>query len=459
MPASYNTDPSSYRDPSGFIFQKDGILYRQVNLSFREDFDHFIKRGCYDKLKEQGLIIGHKTLAENITGSPDHYQTLQPEPIPFISYPYEWSFDMLKDAALLTLRLVREALNYEMILKDATPYNIQYREGKMVFIDTLSFAKYNPEEPWIAYRQFCECFLSPLLLMHYSGQPLQQMLLAWPEGIPIAVTRSLLPRRTRWSIHIYLHIHLHAKLSRKKDEPANSKALFSKKKLLNLLMSLEIAIGKCKAPSQPTAWSDYYSDASGRDDYLEQKNRIISEWLKKMNGIQSAIDMGANRGEFSKLVADRKIPVLATDLDQSSINQLYLDIKSKKERFIQPLVLDISNPSPAMGLQNAERTSFTDRAHFDLVMALAIVHHLAIGKNIPLVRIADIFQQIGKQLIIEFVPKEDEKVKQMLSVKKDIYPGYTETEFEKAFRTYFTIDSKDPIPGSGRTLYLMTKHV
>ncbi len=458
MPSSYNTHPSSYRDPSGFVFQQSGIIYRQVNQSFREDFDHFIKSGCYEKLKEQGLLISHETLSTNLTGSIEYYQTLKPAPIPFISYPYEWSFDMLKDAALLTLRLAREALAYEVILKDATPYNIQWLGGKLVFIDTLSFAKYKPEEPWIAYRQFCECFLSPLLLMHYSGQPLQQLMLAWPEGIPLPVTRSLLPKRTRWSLHIYLHIHLNARLSQKKDTSPPGKPVFSKKKLLNLLMSLEILVNKCKAPGNPTAWSDYYAEAADRDDYLEQKTKIISGWLRKLQGIKTAIDLGANRGEFSKLLADMKVPVLAADFDQSSINQLYNQIKANKQSFIQPLILDISNPSPAIGLNNAERVSFMERAQPDLVMALALLHHLAIGKNIPLDAIARIFQQAGKQLIIEFVPKEDEKVKHMLSFKKDIYPDYSEAGFEKAFSVYFNIDSKEQIPGSGRTLYLMTKH-
>src|ERR1044071_3227438 len=181
MSSTITPHPSSYRDPSGFVFQKDGVLYRQVNISFKDHFDHFIQSGCYKHLTEKGLLIPHEQISENLSGSKDYYTTLKPEEIGFISYPYEWSFDMLKDAALLTLKLVKECLGFNVMLKDATPYNIQWHKGKLVFIDTLSFEKYT-ETPWIAYRQFCECFLGPLLLMHYSKKHLHPLQLAWPDG-------------------------------------------------------------------------------------------------------------------------------------------------------------------------------------------------------------------------------------------------------------------------------------
>jgi len=172
--------PSSYRDPSGFIFEKNDVLYRQVNTTFKEHFDHFIQSGCYDQLVKKDLLIKHENIEENITGSAGYYKTIRPERIEFISYPYEWSFDMLKEAALLTLQLIKEGLQYGMILKDATPYNIQWHKGKFIFMDTLSFEKY-AELPWIAYRQFCESFLGPLLIMHYSKKQLPQLMLAWPD--------------------------------------------------------------------------------------------------------------------------------------------------------------------------------------------------------------------------------------------------------------------------------------
>jgi hypothetical protein len=458
--------PSSFRDPSGFIFarqsadsfgEKKKILYRQVNKVFKEHFDFFISSGFYDKLVNQQLLIPHEMINENLTDSNEWYATLKPERIEFISYPWEWSFDMLKDAALLTLRLAKEAVASGMVLKDASPYNIQWHKGKLIFIDTLSFEKYDPDEPWIAYRQFCESFLAPLLLMHYSKNSLQQLYLAYPEGIPLAITKSLLPWRSKLSFHTCLHIHLHESVAKRKNNKTASKAKFSRQKFLNLISSLEILITKLKLPLRSTTWTSYYGEASQRNDYIGQKKKIIVQWLDKLHGIKTAADLGANDGEFSKLLAAKNIQTIAGDIDPYCINRLYDHIKTSSEKNIQPLVIDLSNPSPAMGVNNDERTSFISRLHVDLALSLALIHHLSIGKNIPFEMIADFFQKISSSLIIEFVPKQDQKVQLMLENKKDIYINYTEDNFERAFGKYFSVMNKELIPGSGRTLYLMTK--
>ena len=458
MLQSYHQHPSSYRDPSGFIFEKETVLYRQVNKIFKENFDFFISSGCYDNLVKKGLLIPHEIINENLTGNDDYYKTVRPEAVPFISYSYEWSFDMLKDAALLTLQLVKEAVSYGLILKDATPYNIQWHKGKLIFIDSLSFERYNEQEPWVAYRQFCECFLSPLLLMYYSKQSLQQLQLAYPEGIPLAITKSLLPRRSRFSLYTYLHIHLHANVSAK-NKPNNSKiAAFSKQKLLNLISSLESLISTLKLTGQKTTWSEYYNEASQRDNYLEQKKQLIAQWAASLSPIKTAIDVGANDGVFSKLLSELNIYTLAADFDPVCINNLYTEIKETKKQNLQPVVIDLSNPSPAIGINNTERQSFISRAKVDLVLALAVIHHLAIGKNIPLDKIASLFYQSGNYLLIEFVPKEDEKVQLMLTNKKDIYNNYTIEKFEMVFEKYFSIQNKQPVGNSGRTLYLMKRN-
>ncbi len=455
MSTSFTQHSSSYRDPSGFIFTKNNIIYRQVNRVFKEHFDLFFSSGCYEKLVKQQLLIPHEKLNENLIGSNDWYTTLKPEQIEFISHPWEWSFDMLKDAALLTLRITQEAVSSGMILKDATPYNVQWHKGKLIFIDTLSFEKYNPEEPWIAYRQFCENFLAPLLLMHYRKQPLQQLSLAWPEGIPLSIAKSLLPWRSKLSLHTYLHIHLHASLSQRKKDKANSAKAFSKRKMLNLITSLEILIKKLNLPDQPSTWSEYYDEASQRSNYLEQKKKIISQWLDEIPGIRTAADLGANEGEFSRIMSEKGIKTTAIDFDPNCINRLYNKIKSSGEKNIQPLVADLSNPSPAVGFNNNERSSLISRFPVDLSLALALIHHLAIGKNIPLHMIAYFLKNISNALIIEFVPKTDEKVQMMLSGKKDIYASYTQKNFEEAFRQCFRIDRIQPIADSGRILYLM----
>lgn len=458
MPANFIRHPSSYRDPSGFIFSKDGTLYRQVNKIFSEHFDFFVHSGLYEKLVKAGKLIPHENISDNLTGDDQWYATLKPEPISFISYPYEWSFSMLKDAALLTLDLLKEALQSGLILKDATPYNIQCHNGKLIFIDSLSFEKYNEQMPWIAYRQFCETFLSPLLLAHYSRMPMQEMLLAYSDGIPLAVTQSLLPWRTKFSIHTYLHIHLHAKYSLKKSlHQPERKPSFSKQKLLNLVASLESLIMKLKLPESKSTWSAYYDEASQRNDYLEQKQKIIQHWLEKINPLATAADLGANKGEFSKLLASRNIKTIAADFDANCINSLYNDIKKNNEKNILPLIIDLSKPSPAIGVNNEERDSFISRTKVDLVLALALIHHLAIGKNIPFEKIATLIHGMCNYLIIEFVPKEDKKVKLMLLSKKDIFPEYNEIGFLKIFQSDFSVIEKKIIPGTSRILFLLKK--
>jgi hypothetical protein len=211
-------------------------------------------------------------------------------------------------------------------------------------------------------------------------------------------------------------------------------------------------------PGQSTAWSAYYEEAAQRNDYLDQKKKIIAQWLDNIPAIKTAADLGANDGEFSRLLSSKNIQTIAADFDPYCINKLYNQLKAGQGKNIQPLIVDLSNPSPAIGMNNEERSSFISRLHIDLALALALIHHLVIGKNIPFEMIADLFQRICSTLIIEFVPKEDEKVQLMLANKKDIYATYTADNFEKAFGKYFRLVKKETIPGSGRTIYLMTRH-
>jgi hypothetical protein len=395
---------------------------------------------------------------ENLLNSRDYFTLLKPEKIDFISYPYEWCFEMMKDAALLTLEIVKECIPFGIILKDASPYNIQWHKGKLIFIDTLSFEKYDSLIPWIAYRQFCESFLSPLLLMHYSAQPLQSLLLGFPDGIPLSISKSLLPWRSIFSFHTYLHIHLHEKLAYKRNTAESIKGPnFSEKKLLRLIDSLQSLTQSLQWKEGSGTWKNYYKEANQRNDYLEQKKNIIESWVQQLSKISTAIDVGANEGEFSFLLAKKSITVIAADFEHGPINNLYKKIKADREKNILPLVIDIANPSPSIGLNNDERDSFIERTKVDLCLALALVHHLAIGKNIPFEKIAELFTRISNYMIIEFVPKDDEKVQYMLTQKKDIYTDYTEENFENAFNKYFNIIDKKKIPGTERVLFLMQK--
>ena len=213
--ADHTRHPASYKDPSGFIFQASGKFYRQVNKIYAGHYDLLTSSGLSSFLQEKKLLLSHEEVTENILHSDDWYLTLLPEQVPFTSYPYEWCFEQLKDAALLTLEIVKLSIDKGMILKDATPYNVQFINGKAVFIDTLSFEKYDPSLPWIAYRQFCESFLFPLLLSHYHKTSIQPYLNSYPNGMPVNITAKLLPWKSRLNPGVSLHVFLQNKLSKK----------------------------------------------------------------------------------------------------------------------------------------------------------------------------------------------------------------------------------------------------
>lgn len=453
---SFLPHTSSFRDPAGFVFEKEGILYRQVNRVYQENYDHLMQSGCYQQLLQKGLLIPHSSIAENLTGDADWYTTLLPEQIPVISYPYEWCFDMLRDAALTTLHIAAQALQYDMVLKDATPFNIQWFKGKMVLIDTLSLIRFD-NQPWVAYRQFCEMFLAPLLLMHYSRQQLPGLLLAWPAGIPIETASALLPRRSRFSLHTYLHIHLQARYSRRRKENSANTIAFSKQKFKNLLGSLELLINRLRTPQQSSTWSAYYEEATQRGNYLVHKKQLIGNWVDGLPAVKKATDLGANDGLFARLLTQKSIDVLAADIDPYCINRLYLQRRQERASGILPLVQDLAFPTPAIGQNNEERTSFTARADADLVMGLALIHHLAIGKQLRFDQIADFMSKVSSYLILEFVPAEDEKAQQILKQQTRPFPEYTPDNFEAAFSVHFDILKKEIIQDSPRTLYLFRK--
>lgn len=445
--------PSSFRDPAGFVFQQGQEIYRLVTTSGQASYDGLMNSGLYETLTKKNQLLSHQEMPAGYQGTAA-YKIIKPEPIPFISYPWEWSFSMLQDAALLTLDIARTALGHGMMLKDATPYNIQWQNGALIFIDTLSFEPYSDGRPWIAYRQFCECFLAPLLLMHYKKTSLHQLQLAWPEGIPLQLTRSLLPLKSRFSMLAWMHIHLHAKIAARPAGEGDKKAVIPKQKQLQLLSSLDMLIRSLKLEDKGTTWGDYYTEAGQRNDYLEQKQQLIRTWCTQLTDIKTAIDFGANEGSFSIPLAANGVFTIAADADPVAINKLYKRIRQEKINTLIPLIIDFTHPSPAVGLENKERTSFLERTgRRDLGLCLAFIHHLCIGKNIPLKRVASIMAVSCKQLIIEFVPKSDEKVKLLLASKPDIYTSYDEDGFEKAFGLYFTIEKKETLPGSERILY------
>ena len=452
----YLHHPSSFRDPSGFVFQIAGRNYRQVNKRYAENYELLMASGLYRSLTEKKLLIPHQEIQDNLTQSEECYKILLPEQIFFISYVYEWSIDQLKDAALLTLRVLNLALEFGMILKDATPFNVQFREGRPVFIDTLSFEKYDPSKPWVAYRQFCESFLFPLYLSHYLKTDIQKILSAYLEGIPVDITAKLLPMKSSLNMGVWLHVYLQNNVKEDKSG-VGAQGNFDKKKLEHLTAHLGSIIDRIRLTGGPvSAWSNYYSETILSGDYLREKEKLFRLFLAETAYV-TALDAGANDGYFSQILAGENREVIAIDMDNQCVNNLYRTVKKNNFKNILPLCVDLTNPTPAVGFRNAERQSFVERTRVDLVTALALVHHLALGKNIPIADVAVFLGQLtGKYLIIEYVPPTDPKSRE-LTKNKTSFHDYDEFLFESAFASLFVTEKKETIEGTGRILYRMRK--
>jgi len=458
MMTNNNIHSASFRDPSGFLFWFDGVLYRQVNTSYQTHYDALMQSGLYTELVKKGYLVKHQEVEQKPAFPEIAYKVIAPEKIPFVSYPYEWSFSELKDAALLTLDVCILALGKDLVLKDASAYNIQFVNGRPVLIDTLSFEKYQEGAPWVAYRQFCQHFLAPLALMAYTDIRLSQLMRVYIDGIPLDLASKLLPGNTQWKLGIATHIHIHAKTQQKFAGKAISQEekqhAVRKTAMLGLLDSLKGTVNSLKWEPSGTEWADYYDITNYSGEAFEEKKSVIQK-LIDMTSPASVWDLGANNGIFSRLASEKGIPTVAADIDPSAVELGYLQVKKEKTKNLLPLVLDLTNPSPGAGWNNEERQSFTQRGPVDLVMALALIHHLAISNNVPLERVAKCFAQMGKWLIIEFVPKSDSQVQRLLSSRLDIFDGYSEVGFEESFSKYYTIEQKVPVKDSQRILYLM----
>jgi len=444
---------SSYRDKDGFVFRHNGSVYRYLHPGYLPVYDYFIRSSLYDDLSGKGMILLHEEMPDTAPFGFEKGKVLKPEQLHFISYPYEWSFDMWKDAALLTLETARLSLDKGMMLKDATPFNIQFRNGSPVLIDTLSFELYKDGDPWVAYRQFCESFLGPLLLMKYTHPGAGRLFVAYPNGIPLNELVTLLPGKASWKLNNYLHIFLQASLARRNQGKQETSRSLSRQKLELLLNGLLEYVNKLQVKKMPTAWDDYYTGTIMGEGYLKAKTAMVFEFTGSIV-FDSVTDLGANDGHFSKGFKGK--PVIALDADPNCINDLYLWAKKEKADLL-PLVADLTLPSPAIGFANRERDSLTSRLRSGLVLALALVHNLTIAKNIPLRMILEWLKPMGEYLLIEFVPKEDENVQLLLQNRTDIFNDYTPDYFRTLCTVHFTIIREELIPGSKRILFLLKR--
>ena len=465
------SNPSSFRDPGGQVFDKDGLIYRTITQSALREFEEIETTGLLEELVEKGDLVAYKR-AKNVDLGPaarNAVLILEHEKIPFISYPYEWSFPQLKAAALLHLNIQIRAIEFKVVLSDATAYNIQFNGFKPVFIDHLSFKLYKEGEYWIAQKQFCQQFLNPILLRSYLGITHNSWFRGSLEGLDLISFNAILPWYQKFNFQVLTNVVLPA-IFEKKAILKSESGSYSNKKLAstvknrtlplatykNMLVGLKKLITKLEPKAiSGTVWSEYATSHSYNDEEFQLKRAFVKKFTQTTKP-KILWDIGCNSGDFSKLALENGAErVIGFEFDFGALETAYLRAKTENLCFL-PLHLDAANPSPSQGWDQQERVGLNQRRNADAVIALAVIHHLCIGKNIPLELVVNWIVATAPKGVIEFVPKGDPMVQEMLSLREDIFASYTVELFTDLLKKIATINEIQVVTGSGRILFWYT---
>ncbi len=444
----------SFRDPAGYMFRREGTLYRCVSDVGFPKLNALHESGLYDRLASQGLLVEHETVDRGLALEPHRAaMVIRPRELPFISYPYEWCFGQLKDAALLTLEIQGQALEHGLTLSDASAYNVQFDRCRPLFIDTLSFEEYRPGLPWSAYRQFCQHFLAPLALVSRVDARLAALTRSFIDGVPLDLAANLLGKRGWFSPGLAVHIHLHSRSQERFRDSGGAAPRLPKVSLQGLrgiVDSLRRLVKSLEWKNGSSEWIDYYEANNNYEAVgLDEKERIVAE-MSEAVGASIVWDLGANTGRFSRIPASQGAFTIAWDMDASCVEAHYARAKETPELPLLPLVNDLANPSPSVGWAHAERDSLGARANAQLSLALGLVHHLAIGNNLPLPHVMKWLRSLSPSAIVEWIPKEDSQVQRLLATRGDIFPEYDLEGFERALHPYFDVAVQRAIPGTKR---------
>ena len=450
--------PGSYRDPSGHVFLHQGRVFRTITKRGYDAFQAVEETGLLTELVEKKLLVPWWDVDKNEfeQTDPNILRVLEHTLLPFISYPFEWSFSALRNAALLHLDVHLMALAKGITLSDASAFNVQFNGPKPIFIDHLSFRPYENGEFWKGHSQFCEQFLNPLLLQSQIGIPHNAWYRGSPEGIPSASLASILPFRSRIKLQVLTNIILPVWFERRSRSSSEVSKSVSKKSLplsgfKNMLVGLRNFIASLKPTNQATVWKEYAENNSYATDEAKAKTRFIHDFCSTVKP-EIIWDMGCNTGEYSKAALEGGAQMaIGYEYDTGALEGAYARAVQEQLNFL-PLHLDATNPTPSQGWNQKERAGFAERRNADSVMALALVHHLAIGRNIPLPSVVDWLVGHAPQGVIEFIPKKDPMVQELLSLREDIFDHYTDEIFDKSIAQHAHVVREETVTNSGRRL-------
>lgn len=458
-----DADSGSFKDPDGRVYHAEGRVLRGLSAAGATAFADLEKTEFFSRWLREGKIIDTKRLPDSDPAAREATShgwaaALEHRRVPFVSYPYEWPFAMLKDAALLLLDMQAECFEEGWTLKDATPYNIQWLDGRPVWIDTPSLQPREEGAPWVGYRQFCMTFLYPLMLKAHLGADYAPLLRARLDGAPPEEIRRYFYGLKSFKKGVLPHVIFPALAEAAARRRATSADEPAKKRQQPLAVSrglihgLRNTVRKLSRAGGVTAWSDYERSHSYGDADVEAKRAFVQKCAASKNW-DLAWDLGCNTGAYSEICAAHADCVVAVDGDDAAVERLYLSRRGGGK--ILPLVMPLENMSPAQGWRGGERAAFVQRGRPGLVLCLALLHHLRISCNIPLALILDWLRGLDAAAVVEFVGREDEMTRALLANKPDAYDDYQAKTFELLIKERFAVEDTASLKGGARLLYFL----
>jgi hypothetical protein len=454
-------EPASFRDPASRVFYaEDGTVLRGLTGEALADFRRVAATEFFGRALAEGRIVGTELLETAPAGVEGYAASLRHERVPFVSYPYEWSFSMLREAALLQLGLLLDGLDEDVILKDGSSYNVQWKGATPVFVDVGSFEPVRPGEAWAGYRQFCMLNLYPLLLQAYKGVPFNAWLRGSLEGIPPADMRRLLSLgdlvRPGVLTHVRLLSSLESRLGRSERNLGAElrEAGFGAQLIRANVKRLHRLVKRLRPPASASAWTGYEPTTTYDDADAERK----ADFVRAAAGgerYRLAWDLGAGHGRHARIVAQRADYTVALDADPAVVDGLFRSLAADSETTILPLVANVADPPPGLGWRGRERVALEERGRPDLVLCLALVHHLALSANVPLPELVGWLRSLDATLVVEFVTPDDPMARQLIERKRaGLHGDYRRETFERLLREAFTVERTEELAAGARLLYL-----